>query len=240
MYVLRTLVNWGWSPILITALAILGYLNQWPLQITIPVLIVILVIGLVVASISTRDKELERTSLRLREMAGYFTRRFAGSSSLSIFAITATLFTTDNPTAWQWARTCDTVQRVFNTWCDSFISRAETDLRTRMYNIYMRTYLNELWLINAHYYEYIERFYELSENIEIPRETREQYNRFVMEYNAFAENLRDIVTELRKMHRTEIEPPSVKLARELAPAVKADLPPKSIGEADQPPSPIIT
>jgi len=36
-----------------------------------------------------------------------------------------------------------------------------------------------------------------------------------MEYNAFAQNFRDNITELRNVARTEIEPPSVKLAREL-------------------------
>ena len=181
----------------------------------IPVLIIILDIGLVMAMLSAREKELERASLRLRDLAGYFTRRFTGNSSLSIFSIITTLFTTDSTTAWEWARACDMSQRIFNTWCDGFINRAETDLRTRMFNIYLRNYLNELWLINIHYYEFIEQFYEIAQKIETPRETIEQYNRFVMEYNAFAQNFQDSITELRKMHKTEIEPPSVKFAREL-------------------------
>ena len=231
MYILRTIISWGWAPILITALAVLGYIYQWRIQVIVPVLIVILLIGLVIASISAREKGLERTSIRLKELSGYFTRRFTGASSLSIFAIIASLFNTDNPTAWEWARACDMSQRIFNTWCDGFISRAETDLRTRMFNIYLRNYLNELWLINTHYYDFIEQFYEIAEKVEIPQETIEQYNRFVMEYNAFAENFRDNITELRKTHKTEIEPPSVKLARELR---KVDL---NVKMPDTPPTP---
>ena len=216
MYVLKTIVNWGWSPILITALAVVGFIYEWPIGVVAPVLIIILVIGLVVAVIGAREKQLELSALRLRQLAGYFNRRFMGSSSLSIFAIIESLFKVDEPKLWDWARACDMAQRIFDTWCSSFISRVESDIRTRKFNVYLRTYLNELWLVNSHYFEFIEQFYELAAQVEIPRETIDQYNRFVMEYNAFAQDFRDNISELRKVARTEIEPPSVKLAKELS------------------------
>jgi len=215
MYILKTIVNRGWSPILITALAVIGLIREWPVQALAPALIIILVIGLAVTAAAAREKELELSSLRLKELAGYFSRRFAGRSSLSIFTIIDSLFNIDNPKLWDWARACDMSQRIFDTWCDSFISRVESDIRTRRYTVYLRTYLNELWLINNHYHEFIEQFYEIAESVEIPRETVEQYNRFVVEYNAFALHFRNNISELRKVARTEIEPPSVKLAREL-------------------------
>ncbi len=214
--ILRTIISWGWSPILITALALIGYFYEWPIGALAAILIIILVIGLVVVATSAGEKELERSSLKLRELAGYFNRRFAGDSSLSIFAIINTLFNIDNPKLWDWARACDISQRIFNTWCDSFISRVESDVRTRRLPVYLRTYLNELWLINTHYYEFIEQFYEVAEKVEIPQETVDQYNRFVVEYNAFAQDFQNNISELRKVARTQIEPPSVKLAKELS------------------------
>ncbi|MBA7474574.1 hypothetical protein ES707_09928 [subsurface metagenome] len=219
MYILRTIISQGWSPILITALAIAGYVYGWPIGAVIPALAIILVIGLVVAATGAKEKELELSSLRLKELAGHFNRRFAGNSSLSIFAIIDSLFNIDNPKLWDWARACDMSQRVFNTWCSSFIGRVESDIRTRRLTVYLRTYLNELWLVNSHYYEFVEQFYEIAEKVEIPPETIDQYNRFVMEYNAFAQDFRDSISELRKIAKTEIEPPSVKFAKEL-PVVK--------------------
>ncbi|MBA7669079.1 hypothetical protein ES703_77207 [subsurface metagenome] len=219
MYILRTIISQGWSPILITAVAIAGYVYEWPIGAVIPALAIILVIGLVVAATGAKEKELELSSLRLKELAGHFNRRFAGNSSLSIFAIIDSLFNIDNPKLWDWARACDMSQRVFNTWCSSFIGRVESDIRTRRLTVYLRTYLNELWLVNSHYYEFVEQFYEIAEKVEIPPETVDQYNRFVMEYNAFAQDFRDSISELRKIAKTEIEPPSVKFAKEL-PVVK--------------------
>ncbi len=216
--ILRTMVSWGWSPSLITALAVAGYIYEWPIEVMAPVLVILLAIGLMVAATGAREKELGRASLRLKELAGYFYRRFAGNSSLSIFPIISTLFNVDNPKLWDWARACDMSQRIFNTWCDSFISRAESDVRTRQFTLYLRTYLNELWLINSHYYEFVEQFYEIAEKVEIPQETVDQYNRFVVEYNAFAHDFQDSISELRKVARTQIEPPSVKLAKELSQA----------------------
>jgi len=212
---LRTIVSWGWCPILITALAVVGFIFEWEIWVVAPYLFIILAIGLVIAVVRAREKQLELSSQRLRQLAGYFNRRFTGTSSLSIFAIIDSLFNIDNPELWDWARACDMVQRIFNTWCDSFIDRVESDIRTRRFDIYLRTYLNELWLVNSHYYEFIEQFYEIAQKVEIPKETIDQYNRFVVEYNAFAQDFRDNISGLKKVAKTEIEPPSVKFAKEL-------------------------
>jgi len=216
MYILKTIINWGWCPILITVVAVVGFIYGWPIEVVAPVLIIILAIGLVVAVTRAREKQLELSSLRLRQLAGYFNRRFMGSSSLSIFAIIDSLVNIEDPKLWVWARASDISQRIFNTWCSSFISRVESDIRMRRFDVYLRTYLNELWLVNSHYFEFIEQFYEVAAKVEIPRETIDQYNRFVMEYNAFAQDFRDNISELRKVARTEIEPPSVKFAKELS------------------------
>ena len=96
MYVFKI----GWSPTLITALAVAGFIYEWPLEFLAPVLVIILVIGLIVAASDAREKELERSSLRLKELAGYFSRRFAGNSSLSVFAIIGSLFNVNEPKLW--------------------------------------------------------------------------------------------------------------------------------------------
>jgi hypothetical protein len=216
MYVLKNVLKWGWYPSLITVLALVGYIYEWPIGVLATVLIIILIVGVAVAATGAKEKELELASQRLRQLAGYFNRRFTGNSSLSIFAIIDSLFNIDNPKLWDWARACDMSQRIFNTWCNSFIGRVESDIRTRRFDVYLRTYLNELWLVTNHYYEFVEQFYEVAEKVEIPQETIDQYNRFVTEYNAFAQDFRDNISELKKVARTEIEPPSVKLARELS------------------------
>jgi len=219
MHVLRAVINRGWCPISITALAVVGFIFEWEIWIVAPVLGVILVIGLVMVVMGAKERELELSFLRLWHLAGYFTRRFMGNSSLSIFAIIDSLFNIDNPKLWDWARACDTSQRVFNSWCNSFISRVESDIGTRRFDVYLPIYLNELWLVNSHYYELVEQFYELAEKFEIPQETIDHYNRFVMEYNAFVQDFRDNISELRRVAETAIEPPSVKFAKELS-AVK--------------------
>jgi len=225
MYKLRTIVSWGWCPILITALAVVGCIFEWEIWALAPVLIIILVIGLVTAAVRAREKGLELSSQRLRQLAGYFNRRFTGNSSLSIFAIIDSLFNIDNPELWDWARACDMVQRIFNTWCNSFIDRVESDIRTRRFDIYLRTYLTELWLVNSHYYEFIEQFYEVAQKVEFPKETIDQYNRFAVEYNAFAQDFRDNISGLKKVAKTEIEPPSVKFAKELPGGMQLSTPP---------------
>ena len=214
--VLRTMIVWGWSPILITVLAVVGVIYKWDIRVLASVLGIILVIGLIVAVIRAGERQLELVSMRLKQLAGYFSRRFTGTSSLSIFAIIDTLFNLDDPPLWDWARACDMSARLFNTWCDSFIDRIESDTRTGRFRIHLRTYLNELWLLNNHYHEFVEQFYEIAEKIEIPPATKDQYNRFVMEYNSFVQNFRENIAQLRKVAGTEIEPPSVKLANELS------------------------
>ncbi len=219
MRVLRAVINRGWCPISIVALAVIGVIFEWEIWIVAPVLGVILVIGLVMVVRSARERELELSFLRLRHLAGYFNRRFMGNSSLSIFTIIDSLFNIDNPKLWDWARACDVSQRVFNSWCNSFISRVESDIGTTRFDVSLPIYLNELWLVNSHYYEFVEQFYELAEKFEIPQETIDHYNRFVLEYNAFVQDFRDNIGELRRVAETAIEPPSVKFAKELS-AVK--------------------
>ena len=216
MRVLKEIVTRGWSLVLVVALAIIGVIFEWEIWIVAPVLGVILAIGLVMAVRDTRERELELSFLRLRQQAGYFTRRFMGNSSLSVFAIIDSLFNVDNPKLWDWARACDISQRIFNSWCNSFISRLESDIGSGRFGVRLHTYLNEMWLVNSHYYELVEQFYEVAERFEIPQETIDLYNRFVVEYNAFVQDFRDNIGELRKVTETAIEPPSVKFAKELS------------------------
>ena len=171
MYVLRAVLKRGWCPVLITALAVVAAVFDWAIWIVALVLGVILAAGLVMLVREAREKELEASFLRLRQQAGYFTRRFTGNSSLSIFAIIDTMFNVDNPKLWDWARACDTSQRVFNSWCGGFVSRIEGDVGNGGFGVSLPIYLNELWLVNSHYYEFIEQFHEVAEKFEIPRET---------------------------------------------------------------------
>jgi len=215
MSVSETIKMWIWCPVVITVVAIISLIYEWPISASAPTLVTVLVIGLVISVTGVRRKELEFSLLRLRQIAGYFNRRFMGDSSLSIFAIIDTLFNIDNPKLWDWARACDMSKRVFNTWCNSFIGRIESDVRSGRLEDYLYTYLNELWLVNNHYYEFVEQFYEVAEKVEIPPETIDQYNRLVMEYNAFAQEFRETISGFKRVTRTEIEPPSVRFAQEL-------------------------
>jgi len=213
---LRTMISWGWSPILITVLAIIGTFNEWSIEVLTLTLASILVIGLVVTVFLARERSLELSSIKFRQLVGYFNRRFMGDSSISIFMIINSLFNVDEPKLWDWARACDMSKRIFNTWCSSFVERMESDIRTRRFSIYLPIYLNELWLMNTHYYEFVEQFHEIAKSIAIPLEITEQYNRFVMEYNAFIQDFRESISELGKIARTGIEPPSLRLAPQLA------------------------
>jgi len=215
MYTLRIIINRGWYPALITVLAVLGILYQWPIEWVAPALIFILALGLVVTVIRARERQLERAVFRLRQLAEYFHRRFMGDSTLSIFVIIDTLFNIDNPKLWDWARACDMSQRIFNSWCGSFIDRMESDIGVTKLADYLSAYLNELWQITSHYFDFVEQFYEIAVKVEVPQETLDQYSKFVMEYNAFAQNFREHITELKSIPRTGIEPPSIKLAQEV-------------------------
>jgi len=215
MYVLSTIFSWGWCPLLITGLAIIGRYYEWPVWMLAVVLLAAFIVGLIVAVSAAREKAVERASLRLKQLAGYFNRRFTGDSSLSIFVIIRSLLTSDNARVWGWARETEVAQRIFNTWCDSFTDRVESDIRTRRFIVYLRTYQSELWLINSHYYEFIEQFCEVAQAMPLSPELIDQYNRLVEEYNAFIQNFRDNIAEMRRVARTEIEPPSVKFAKAL-------------------------
>ena len=215
MYTLRIIVNRGWYPALITVLAVLGVLYGWPIEWVAPALIFILALGLVVTVIRARERQLERAVFKLRQLSEYFQRRFTGDSTLSIFVIIDSLFNIENPSLWDWARACDMSRRIFNGWCSSFINRMESDIGVTKLADYLSTYLNELWLITSQYYDFVEQFYEIAVKVEVPQETLDQYHKFVMEYNAFAQDFREHITELKSVARTGIEPPSVKLAQEV-------------------------
>jgi len=211
----RNIISRGWYPALITAIAVLSLIYDLSINIMIPVLVVVLCIGLIVTVINARKNQLELQSVRLTQLATYFNRRFLGNSSLSIFAVIDNLFSIENPQVWEWARGCEMAQRIFDSWSDHFATRVETDLRNRRYSNFLHTHINELWAINNHYYDFTEHFCEIADKFEVPRDVIEQYNRFVIEYNAFAENFRNAIMELKTIARTQIEAPSVKLAREL-------------------------
>jgi hypothetical protein len=215
MYIISTIFSWGWCPLLITGLAIVGRYYEWPVWLLAVVLLAVFIVGLIVAVGAAREKAVERASLRLKQLAGYFNRRFTGDSSLSIFVIIRSLLTSDNARVWGWARETEVAQRIFNTWCDSFTDRVESDIRTRRFILYLRTYQSELWLINSHYYEFIEQFCEVAQAMPLSPELIDQYNRLVEEYNAFIQSFRDNIAEMRRVARTEIEPPSVKFAKAL-------------------------
>lgn len=216
MNILKAIISQGWALILLTVVAVVGYIYEWPIGVLATILGVIMVIGLAIAVVGAREKELEHLSQRLRELAGYFYRRFMGNSSLSIFTIIDSLFKTENPKLWDWARACDMSQRVFNTWCSSFISRLESDTRSGRFSVYLRNHLYELWLVTNHYHEFIEQFYDIAQKVELPQETTDQYHKFAVEYNTFAEQFRGLISEFKKVARTEIEPPSIKPASELS------------------------
>ena len=69
---LRNIINWGWYPTLITAVAVLGLIYSWPLEIMVPALVLILGIGLVVTVITARRRQLELASLKIRYGVGSF------------------------------------------------------------------------------------------------------------------------------------------------------------------------
>ncbi len=215
MYTLRIIINRGWYPALITVLAVLGVLYGWPIEWVAPALIFILALGLVVTVIRARERQMERAVFRMRQLAEYFTRRFMGDSTLSIFVIIDSLFNIENPSLWDWARACDMSRRIFNSWCNSFVNRMESDIGITKLADYLSTYLDELWLITSQYFDFVEQFYEIAVKVEVPQETIDQYHKFVMEYNAFAQDFREHITELKSVARTGIEPPSVKLAQEV-------------------------
>lgn len=211
----RNIVNRGWFPALITAIAVVSLIYELSINIIIPVLVVLLFAGLIAVIINARRDQLEKQSVRLTQLISYFNRRFVGNSSVSIFAVIEGLFSIEKPQIWEWARACDMSHRIFDSWSEHFSTRVESDLRSRRYTAFLQTHLNELWAINSHYYDYTEQFCEIADKFEVPRDVIEQYNKFTMEYNAFVENFRNTIMELKNFARTQIEAPSVKLAREL-------------------------
>lgn len=212
-----SIVKRGWFAALITVIAVLAliFYDSVPYTWVVPGLIVLLFIGLIVAIITARADKLGAQSLRLSQMASHFNRRFTGNSTVSIFAIIDDLFGMENEQVWEWARGCEMTRRVFDSWAENFTARVESDLQNRRFMVFLKTHINELWAMNNHYYEFVEQFTEIAEKLDIPRNTREHYRKFTEEYNIFVQNFREAINELRLVARTQLEAPSVKLAREL-------------------------
>ena len=213
----KTILRYGWTPLLMGVVAVTASYSEWNIGALVAVLTLLFVVGMVTVALGVREKELENLSLRLRQLAGYFARRFMGDSSLSIFAITEMMFKMDDPDIWQWARSFDVSRRVFNSWCTGFINRIEGDLHSHRYQTYLPLYLNELWQINGHYHEVIMQFTEIAERVSVPQDIMEQYERFAVEYNAFVNSFRATIADLVKVTHTAVEPPSVLLAPMIAP-----------------------
>jgi hypothetical protein len=63
MKVFRTVAYHGWALIIITVVAIVGYVLEWPIAVLATILGIVLVIGLATVIVDTREKELEIPSL---------------------------------------------------------------------------------------------------------------------------------------------------------------------------------
>ena len=210
------IIKFIWSPVLITVLAIVGYFYELPIEIIAPVLFVILLIGSITTALYLKERRLAKAIVFLKGQGEYFIRRFASDSQLSIFAIINSLKSSE-PGIREWLRACNTGQLIFNAWCESYIARIRNDDRNGNVRHYLHTYLVELWSIVNHYHEFVEQFYEVASKSNISDDIIEQYKRFADEYNTFVLRFRDHIGELRRMSRTEIEPPSVRTAKEILP-----------------------
>lgn len=211
MMVLRILL----SAVVIAGTAVAGLFYRWPLEILVPVLSVLFLAGILVTFSYYNTVKLKNSLWKLKEFGVYFVHRFAGNSSQSIFAIINSLFNIDNAGLQEWVRACNMSQQVFNAWCNGFVIRIENDSKATRYNVYISIYLHELWSLAVHYQEYIEQFCTAAEKIGIQQETVDQYNRFLAEYNPFVQKFREYIGNLKKANKTEIEPPSVELFKEL-------------------------
>jgi len=206
----KNIMVWIWSPIIIIGIAVGGILGEWEPWITITLMSVVLLTGIAVAMITASERENEKMSGRIRQLAGHFTRRFGGESSYSIFAIIRELFRTQDAELWEYAHACEQTERIYNSWAENFISRIETDTATGRYTLYIRRHLQELWMLNNHYFEYIEQFREIAEKVNLPTEMIEQYNRFSAEYNSYTNSFREIIASSHKSGKTNIEADSIK------------------------------
>ena len=151
----------------------------------------------------------------LSQLATHFNRRFMGNSQLSIFEIINGLFGVENQQIWEWARGCEMARRVFDSWAENFAARVESDLRSRRHLVFLQNHINELWALNNHYYEFTEQFVEIASRFEVPHDVLEQFNKFTEEYNVFVQNFRESIIDLKRISRTQLEAPSVKLVNEL-------------------------
>ena len=160
------IIKFIWSPVLITVIAIVGYFYELPIEVIAPSLFVILVIGAVTSAVYLRERGLNKGVVVLKRQGEYFVRRFASDSHSSIFVIIHALNTSDYGVR-EWVRTCNTVQLIFNAWCESFVARLHSDDRNGNVRLYLHTYLVELWSIVSHYHEFVEQFHEFASKSEI-------------------------------------------------------------------------
>lgn len=212
---LAGILRWSWPTILITAVAICGYMFDWPFAMLVSVLGVLLIGGLISTSINLRDNEIRSFSRRIRGLASYFERRFMNNSPLSIFALTSGLFEASDHRLREWARVCGASGQIFDTWCDNFLTRMEADAHTGHLVTYLRHNVSELWSMVCHYHEFVAQFHDIGKRAGIPDDTLDAYNEFVVEYNTFIREFQGFLSELRKKGYSEIEPPSLKMADEL-------------------------
>jgi len=206
----KNLLVWLWSPILMLLVSAVGILAEWESWLTLVLMGAVMLVGVAIAIITAQERQNEKISDRIRQISGYFTRRFGGESSYSVFAIIRELFRTKDPELWEYAHACEQTERVYNTWCENYISRLETDSATGRFAIYIRRYLQELWMLNNLYHEYIEQFRDIAEKVELPTEIIEQYNRFSAEYNSFTNSFRELINLALKSGKTELDANSVK------------------------------
>lgn len=207
--------KWTWPAILITIVAACGYAFSWPIGIFASALGILLVTSLIWAHINVRDNEAIAFSRRIKDLTGYFHRRFMSNSPLSIFSLATALFETRDQRLWEWARACSMSEHIFDTWCESFLVRMEVDSRTNHLVVYLRHNTSELWTMVCRYHELVEQFRDIGEKANIPADAITAYNTFVVEYNTFIRELQAFLSELRNKGYSEIEPPSLRLAHEL-------------------------
>lgn len=215
-----------WSPLVITAVAIVGTYYQWSKEIIWTIVGVVFVCGLVTTYIFERQRKSEYSFNKLKGLGGYFVRRFSGNSPLSIFAIINSAASINDHAIQEWIRQCNTAQLIYDSWSNGYINRLESDTKPGNFDAHIRIHILELWSLVVHYHEFVEQFHELASKIRLSNETVEQFNRFATEYNAFVQKLQEYISTLRRFNRTEVEPSTIKQIKEIK-IVKDEPPPKT-------------
>lgn len=193
-----------------------GLSLPWPNELVAAALGAVLIIVAVSLLWIFGRKRQQRSAIKLRDLATYFTRRFAGTSSLTVFSVIESLSDIDQPGVRDWVHHCSVNKRIFNAWCEGLTGRIESDGHAAGLVRSSHVYLRELWSMATQYQEFVEHLYEVAMTGRLPSDAVDRYNKFVAEYNPFVQRLQDYIGEQRSAHKTGIEPASVKLAREIA------------------------